>query len=126
PAARMNAATVARLGLDDGDRVTVANGDGEIQLQMRVDARLPDGCVYVPAGHAQTAPLGGAGLVTVTAVEAKAATVKLAPDAVAESAESAQTESPPATPTATKRPPLAAVESPAAPSPTQPPAGPAP
>ncbi|MDD9883988.1 MAG: NADH-quinone oxidoreductase subunit NuoG [Gammaproteobacteria bacterium] len=126
PAARMNAATVARLGLDDGDRVTVANGDGEIQLQMRVDAQLPDGCVYVPAGHAQTAPLGGTGLVTVTAVEAKAATVKRAPDAAAESAESAQTATPATTPAAAKRPPLAAVESPATPSPTQPPAGPAP
>jgi len=95
PAARMSQATAAQLGVGDGDAVTVArvtvkgdgdghggghggdggghgdghggagDGDGEVELPVCIDARVPAGCVYIPAGFVQTAPLGGAGVVTV-------------------------------------------------------------
>ncbi|MGI9310719.1 MAG: NADH-quinone oxidoreductase subunit NuoG [bacterium] len=69
PTARMRQAMIDRLGLADGDEVVVRNGagdddDGVARLALRADARVPHGCVYVPAGHAQTAPLGAHGAVT--------------------------------------------------------------
>ncbi|MDD9858719.1 MAG: NADH-quinone oxidoreductase subunit NuoG [Gammaproteobacteria bacterium] len=65
PAAHVNHDSVARLGLADGDPVLVKNGAGSARLPLRADPRVPPGCVYVPAGHAQTAPLGGHGRVSV-------------------------------------------------------------
>ncbi len=57
PAARMNAATLAKFGVADGDRVRVRQGSGEAVLAAQLDAGLPDGCVRV-AVHAATAGLG--------------------------------------------------------------------
>jgi NADH-quinone oxidoreductase subunit G len=58
PAARMNAATLAKLGLAAGIKVRVRQGAGEALLDAVLDAGLPDGCVRVAAGHALTAGLG--------------------------------------------------------------------
>jgi NADH-quinone oxidoreductase subunit G len=57
PAARMNAATLAKLGLADGAQVKVSLG-GTAILAAQLDAGVPDGCVRVSAGHELTAGLG--------------------------------------------------------------------
>ncbi len=61
PAARMNAAQAAKLGLMGISKVRVQLGGGEAELGLVVDARVADGCVLVAAASAQTADLGGQG-----------------------------------------------------------------
>ncbi|MDX9741242.1 MAG: NADH-quinone oxidoreductase subunit NuoG [Gammaproteobacteria bacterium] len=59
-----------RLGLRDGARARITQGDGAAELTVAVDDGVPAGCVLVPAGLAETASLGRLfGAVTVTAVE---------------------------------------------------------
>ena len=57
PAARMNAATLAKLGLAAGAQVKVSLG-GTAILAVQLDDGVPDGCVRVAAGHELTAGLG--------------------------------------------------------------------
>ncbi len=57
PAARMNAATLAKLGLADGQSVKVRQGSGDAVLAARLDVTLPDGGVRIAAAHATTANL---------------------------------------------------------------------
>ncbi|GAB1414482.1 NADH-quinone oxidoreductase subunit NuoG [Candidatus Desulfobacillus denitrificans] len=57
PAARMNAATLAKLGLAAGAQVKVSLG-GTAILAVQLDAGVPDGCVRVAAGHELTSGLG--------------------------------------------------------------------
>ncbi|MBV6408174.1 MAG: hypothetical protein EFKGCFLK_01755 [Rhodocyclaceae bacterium] len=57
PAARMNAATLAKLGLTAGAQVKVSLG-GTAVLAVQLDAGVPDGCVRVAAGHELTSGLG--------------------------------------------------------------------
>ena len=68
PSAQMSQAMIDHLGLAAGDRVIVRNGDGRATLPLRADQRIPHNCVYVPAGYAETAGLGGPGRVTVEQV----------------------------------------------------------
>jgi NADH-quinone oxidoreductase subunit G len=65
PAARMNATEAGKAGLKDGDPVVVRMVEGAANLELVVDPRVPDGCVLVPSGYAQTATLGASGPVTV-------------------------------------------------------------
>ena len=58
PAARVNAATAAKLGLDGASEVTVKQGGAGVKLQLKIDAAVPDGAVRVAAAHASTAALG--------------------------------------------------------------------
>ncbi|HEY1180694.1 MAG TPA: NADH-quinone oxidoreductase subunit NuoG [Rhodocyclaceae bacterium] len=58
PAARVNAATAAKLGLDGATEVTVKQGGASVKLQLKVDAGVPDGAVRVAAAHASTVALG--------------------------------------------------------------------
>ena len=67
PAARMNAATLQRLGLAAGRPVKVTQGGGSAVLAAALDARLPDGAVRIAAAHATTAGLGS-GTVSVEAL----------------------------------------------------------
>lgn len=64
PSARMNQAMIDNLGLAASERVVVRNGEGSVHLPLQADERIPLDCVYVPAGYAQTIPLGGHGRVT--------------------------------------------------------------
>jgi NADH-quinone oxidoreductase subunit G len=57
PAARINPATITRLGLDDGGAVRVRQG-GEALLKVVADAGVPEGCVRVAAAHPATSMLG--------------------------------------------------------------------
>jgi NADH-quinone oxidoreductase subunit G len=65
PAARLNAAQAARIGVSNGERVTVRMVEGSAELDLVVDDRIPDGCVLVPQGYAETATLGACGPATV-------------------------------------------------------------
>jgi NADH-quinone oxidoreductase subunit G len=58
PTARMNAATLARLGVAAGDTVRVRLDGGEARLAAALDTGLPDDCVRVAAAHGATANLG--------------------------------------------------------------------
>jgi NADH-quinone oxidoreductase subunit G len=58
PAAWMNAAVLARLRLRDRDLVWLRGEAGEARLAARLDDRLPDRCVRVPAAHPATIALG--------------------------------------------------------------------
>ncbi len=68
PAARLNPAEAGKLGLADGDPVSVTLGVGVAQLPLVVDARVPDGCVLIPSGWPETAALGAHGLATIARV----------------------------------------------------------
>lgn len=70
PAAYVNDALAKSLGLNDGTSVIVRVADDTASLKLAVDARVPDGCVLIPAGYPETAALGVRGSVSV--VEAKA------------------------------------------------------
>jgi len=56
--ARFNAATLARLNLNAGDRVRVRQGTGEAILPVAIDEALPDGTVRIARGIAETSALG--------------------------------------------------------------------
>ena len=58
PTARMNAATLAALGIAAGGRAKVSRGDTPIVLGVELDAAVPDHCVRIAAGHATTVNLG--------------------------------------------------------------------
>jgi NADH-quinone oxidoreductase subunit G len=58
PTARMNAATLAALGVAAGGTVKVSRGGTALQLVAQLDAGLPDNCVRVAAAHASTINLG--------------------------------------------------------------------
>ncbi len=57
---RMNADEAAKLGLEDGGRVRVRQGEGSATLDFAVDAGVPAGCAWVPAGVAETMELAAA------------------------------------------------------------------
>ena len=48
----------AELGLVDGDKVRIVQGDARVVLPARLEPTLAANAVRVPAGHAHTAPLG--------------------------------------------------------------------
>ena len=58
PIARVASADAERLGLTDAGRVTVRAGERSCVLDLLVDARIPDGCVWIPQGLETTAALG--------------------------------------------------------------------
>jgi NADH-quinone oxidoreductase subunit G len=57
-AARLNAATLSRLGVQAGDRVRVRQGGGEAILAVALDAALADNTVRIARGVNETAMLG--------------------------------------------------------------------
>ncbi|MGW8247721.1 MAG: NADH-quinone oxidoreductase subunit NuoG [Acidiferrobacterales bacterium] len=65
PAARLNQAEADRLGVFNGTPVTVRMVEGSAELPVVVDPRIPDGCVLVSSGYAETATLGAFGPATV-------------------------------------------------------------
>ncbi|MDJ0955591.1 MAG: NADH-quinone oxidoreductase subunit NuoG [Arenicellales bacterium] len=54
-----------RIGLQDGDRVSVRANGGESRLTVKIDSRVPTGCVYIPSGYEQTVQLGSTPVVKV-------------------------------------------------------------
>ncbi|MFN6961122.1 MAG: NADH-quinone oxidoreductase subunit NuoG [Rhodocyclaceae bacterium] len=58
PKARMNAATLAKLGLTAGARVKIGTGEAAVELPTELDAGLPDDCVRIATAHASTVAVG--------------------------------------------------------------------
>jgi len=58
PQAWMNAATLASLGVAEGDQVRVTQGEASVLLFAGENARVPDAAVRISAGHVLTANLG--------------------------------------------------------------------
>ena len=58
PQAWMNAATLASLGVAEGDQVRVTQGEASVLLFAGENARVPAGAVRISAGHVLTANLG--------------------------------------------------------------------
>jgi NADH-quinone oxidoreductase subunit G len=72
PVASMNRALATQLGLQDGDRVRVRQGQGEAVLAVGIDDRLPGNCLRVAAARPETAALGAmSGTVTAERVPAR-------------------------------------------------------
>ncbi len=59
PCARMNAATLQKLGVVAGADVRIRQGRGEAVLAAAVDAAVPDGAVRISAAHPSTSALEG-------------------------------------------------------------------
>ena len=53
----LSPATIERLGLADGESVVVRHDGGSVTLALVASSRVPDGCVYLPAGVPVTAAL---------------------------------------------------------------------
>ncbi len=68
PAARLNPAEAARQRLDGAARVRARTACGEAELELVMDARVPDGAVLIPAGYPGTAALGDELTVELTGV----------------------------------------------------------
>jgi NADH-quinone oxidoreductase subunit G len=58
PVAWMNSTLYVRLGLREGDRVRVRQGEGEALVVPAVDDRLPADCIRLVAAREETAGLG--------------------------------------------------------------------
>lgn len=54
----MNAALASELKLGADQLVCLRQGEGKAVLPLLIDERVPDHCVYVPAGYEETASLG--------------------------------------------------------------------
>lgn len=48
-----------RMGVENGDQVIVRSERISLTLPAHIDAGVPTGCVFIPAGYEQTARLGG-------------------------------------------------------------------
>ncbi len=59
PAAHLNSKAADKFKLTAADRVRVLTASGEATLPVVIDARVPDGCVLIPAGYPETVALGG-------------------------------------------------------------------
>jgi NADH-quinone oxidoreductase subunit G len=66
--AGMNPREAQKQGVGGSARVRVIAGGESVTLDFLIDRRIPDGCVYIPAGYPETAALGAAGTVHVEAV----------------------------------------------------------
>ncbi len=55
---RINAAQADASGVQDGDTVTVKQGDTSATMVIEISERVPDGCVWLQAGTDQSAALG--------------------------------------------------------------------
>jgi NADH-quinone oxidoreductase subunit G len=54
----LHPATAEALGVKSGSRVTVQQQGNEVMLPLALDERLAQGCVWIPAGVAETTQLG--------------------------------------------------------------------
>jgi NADH-quinone oxidoreductase subunit G len=61
----MNPKEAQRQGVGGKARVRVFGGGASVALDFLIDRRIPDGCVVIPAGYAETVALGAAGNVRV-------------------------------------------------------------
>jgi NADH-quinone oxidoreductase subunit G len=67
PVVRMNPQEAQKQGVGASTRVRVIGNGESVTLDFLIDRRVPDGCVLIPAGYAETLPLGVAAGVRVEA-----------------------------------------------------------
>ena len=65
-AARLCRGEAQQLGVDDGDRVSIATSTATVSLPVYMDEAVPAGCVFVPAGYEATVSLGNSASVKVS------------------------------------------------------------
>jgi NADH-quinone oxidoreductase subunit G len=65
PVARLHPDQAEKLKLQQGMTVRVVMAEGAAHLPLELDERVPEGCVWVPAGHIETAALGANGAASV-------------------------------------------------------------
>ena len=58
PVVRANAQTLAVSGFGCGDMVRIKQGSAVVQMTVKLDAGVPDGCVRIAAAHPSTVALG--------------------------------------------------------------------
>jgi NADH-quinone oxidoreductase subunit G len=58
PRAWLSPSLAEKLGVKQGERVKVRQGDGAATVEVGIDVRLPAGCVRLSAAHRHTAGLG--------------------------------------------------------------------
>jgi NADH-quinone oxidoreductase subunit G len=58
PRAWLAPALAEKLGVKQGERIKVRQGEGSATVEVGIDARLPAGCVRLAAAHRHTAGLG--------------------------------------------------------------------
>jgi NADH-quinone oxidoreductase subunit G len=58
--ARMNAAQAEASGVSGAARVKVSQGEAAAELELAIDAGIPDGCVRIQSGTTAAATLGAA------------------------------------------------------------------
>ena len=68
PAAYMNPRQIEKLGFRPGEKVRVRMLEGDAEIGLVADERIPDGCVWVPAGYQETSALGAQGPATVNRI----------------------------------------------------------
>ena len=68
PMAQLCGEEARRIGVAEGDRVSVAGADSEVSLEVRINEAVPTGSVYVPSAWEATAPLGDAVFLTLSRV----------------------------------------------------------
>jgi NADH-quinone oxidoreductase subunit G len=56
---RVAPALAAELGLEEGARVVLSQDSGRAEWSLAIDTRVPEGCVWLPAGVAGSETLGG-------------------------------------------------------------------
>ena len=57
-AVRLCSAEARRMGVGEGDQISVQAAAATVSLPVRLDDTVPAGCVYIPAGYDATASLG--------------------------------------------------------------------
>jgi NADH-quinone oxidoreductase subunit G len=65
PVACMNPREAQRQGVGGKARVRVFGAGESVALDFLIDRRIPDGCVWIPAGYPETVALGTAAMVRV-------------------------------------------------------------
>ena len=67
PVARMHPREAQKQGVGSSARLRVIAGGENVTLDFLLDRRIPEGCVLIPAGYAETVALGGQDMVHVEA-----------------------------------------------------------
>lgn len=66
PNARVNSMQAAKLSVAQGDTVRVRMLEGDAQIQIVIDERIPDACIWIPNGFSETSALGACGSASVS------------------------------------------------------------
>ncbi len=64
--AQLCAEEAQRVGVEEGDRVSVAGAAAEVSLPVRINDSVPTGSVYIPSAWQATVPLGNSSFVKVS------------------------------------------------------------